>query len=78
MEITTIITSVLTLLAGIGALGTAAIQSSSVMTSIALAMDAYQNESLDSLDRANVIEEEIADHMINIAKSIRSLKGGKA
>ena len=80
------------------------------------AMDAYQNESLDSLDRANVIEEEIddytkrmeeghisrmekgictptvgaqylelssnaermADHMINIAKSIRSLKGGKA
>ena len=78
MEITTIITSVLTLLAGIGALGTAAIQSSSVMTSIALAMDAYQNESLDSLDRANVIEEEIDDHMINIAKSIRSLKGGKA
>ena len=80
------------------------------------AIDAYQNESLDSLDRANVIEEEIddytkrmeeghisrmekgictptvgaqylelssnaermADHMINIAKSIRSLKGGKA
>ena len=76
------------------------------------AMDAYQNESLESLEKANVIEEEIddytrrmeeghiarmekgictpsvgaqylelssnaeriADHMINIAKSIRSLK----
>ena len=80
------------------------------------AMDAYQNESLESLNEANVIEEEIddytrrmeeghivrmekgictpsvgaqylelssnaeriADHMINIAKSIKSLKDSRS
>lgn len=111
MDITAVITSLLTLLVLLGAIFTAIIQSSSVMTSIALAMSAYNLEHLGTLEKANVVEEEIddftqkmeeghiarmekgictpsvgaqylelssnaermADHMINIAKSIRAL-----
>ncbi|MBQ0150128.1 MAG: hypothetical protein KBT08_05865 [Bacteroidales bacterium] len=35
---------------------------------------AYRDEQMESLEKANVIEERIADHLINVAKTIKSLR----
>ena len=95
MDLTAVITSLLTLLAGIGALGTAAIQSSGATTVMTIG---FVNAGIISLTQAATIiygarmekgictpsvgaqylelssnAERMADHMINIAKSIRAL-----